>query len=62
MKCANVAFSFVRESVTGIPRIEIEFQFNVVFCFGICLVPYGVFFPLGFTVNTLHDLLKVIVL
>ena len=44
----------------GMPRIEIEFEFDLVFCFGIRLAPYAVF-PLGFTNNTLHDLLKVIV-
>ena len=50
----------------GMPRIEIEFELDVVFCFGIRLALYAVFFlfffSLGFTVNTLHDLLKVIVL
>ena len=60
MKCANVAFSVV-------PRIEIEFEFDMVFCFGIHLALYAFFFfffffPLGFTFNTLHDLLKVIIL
>ena len=43
------------------PRIEIEFDLDMVFCFGIRFAPYAVF-PLGFTVNTLHDLLKMIVL
>ena len=28
------------------PRIEIEFQFDMVFCFGIRLAPYGVFFSI----------------
>ena len=42
----------------GMPRIEIEFEFDMVFCFGIRFAPYAVF-PLGFTFNTLH-LLKVI--
>ena len=27
----------------GIPRIEIEFEFDMVFCFGIRLAPYAVF-------------------
>ena len=45
----------------GMPRIEIEFEFDMVFCFGILLAPYVVF-PLGFAFNKLHDLLKVIVL
>ena len=45
--------------MTGIPRIEIEFEFDMLFCFGIRLALYAVFF---FTFNTLHDLLKVIVL
>ena len=31
------------EKVTGMPRIEIEFEFDMVFCFGICLTPYAVF-------------------
>ena len=44
------------------PRIEIEFEFDMVFCFGIRLAPSAGLFPLGFTFNTLHDLLKVIVL
>ena len=47
--------------MTGMPRIEIEFEFDMVFCFGIRLAPYAVFFffffpPLGFTFNTLYDL------
>ena len=25
------------------PRIEIEFEFDIVLCFGICLTPYAVF-------------------
>ena len=29
--------------MTGMPRIEIEFEFGVVFCFGVRLVPYAVF-------------------
>ena len=33
----------------------------MVVCFGIRLTQYAVF-PLGFTFNTLHDLLKLIVL
>ena len=45
----------------GMPRIEIEFEFDMVFCFGIRLAPYAIF-PLGFTFLTLHDLLKLIVL
>ena len=54
-------FPLCRESVTGMPRIEIEFEFDMVFCFVIRLVLYAVF-PLGFTFNTLHDPLEVIVL
>ena len=27
----------------GMPRIEIEFEFDIVFCFGIPLAPYAVF-------------------
>ena len=29
--------------MTGKPRIEIEFEFDMVFCFGIRLAPYTVF-------------------
>ena len=36
-------FPLIRESVLGMPRIEIEFEFDMVFCFGICLAPYAVF-------------------
>ena len=32
-----------RESVLGMPRIEIEFEFDMVFCFGIHLAPYADF-------------------
>ena len=48
----------------GMPRTEIEFEFDMVFCFGIRLALYAVlfFFSLGFTFSTLHDLLKVIVI
>ena len=28
----------------GMPRIEIEFGFDMVVCFGICLAPYAVVF------------------
>ena len=28
----------------GMPRIEIEFEFDMVFCFGIRLAPYAIFF------------------
>ena len=43
MKCANFAFPLCRESVLGMPSIEIEFEFDMVFCFGIRLAPYAVF-------------------
>ena len=39
----------------GMPGIEIEFEFDMVFRFGIRLAPFAVF-PLGFTFNTFHDL------
>ena len=46
----------------GMPRIEKkEFEFDMVFCFGIRLALYAVFFffvvffSLGFTFNILHD-------
>ena len=32
-----------QESVLGMPRIEIEFEFDMVFCFGMRLVSYAVF-------------------
>ena len=35
-------FQLCRESVTGMPRTEIEFEFDMVFCFGIRLAPYNV--------------------
>ena len=37
-------FPLSPESVVGMPRIEIEFEFDMVFCFGIRLAPYVVFF------------------
>ena len=37
-------FPLCRESMLGMPRIEIEFAFDMVFCFGIRLAPYAVFF------------------
>ena len=37
-------FSLCRELVLGMPRIEIEFEFHMVFCFSIRLAPYAVFF------------------
>ena len=37
-------FPLCRESVMGMPRIEIGFEFDMVFCFGIRLAPYAVFF------------------
>ena len=33
----------------GMPSIETEFEFDMVFCFGIRLALYAVFFSLGFT-------------
>ena len=36
-------FPLCRESVLGMPRIEIEFEFDMVFCFGIRFAPYAVF-------------------
>ena len=36
-------FPLCRENLTGMPRIEIEFEFVMVFCFGIRLAPYAVF-------------------
>ena len=37
-------FPLCRESVLGMPSTEIEFEFDMVFCFGIRLAPYAVFF------------------
>ena len=37
-------FPLCRESVLGMPRIEIEFEFDMVFCFGIRLAPYAMSF------------------
>ena len=36
-------FPLCRKSVLGMPRNEIEFEFDMVFCFGIRLAPYAVF-------------------
>ena len=36
-------FPLCRESGLGMQRIEIEFEFDMVFCFGIRLAPYAVF-------------------
>ena len=45
MKCANVIFSVMPiKSVLGMPRTEIEFEFDMVFCFSIRLAPYAVLF------------------
>ena len=51
MKCANVAVSVVPRKGDAVPRIEIEFEFDMVFCFGIRLAPYAAYFPLGFTTH-----------
>ena len=59
MKCADVACSVVPRKGDGVPRIEIEFEFDMVFCFGIRLIPYAVFcfvfffffFLLGFSTH-----------
>ena len=45
-------FPLCRESVLGMPRIEIEFEFDMLFCFGIRLAPYAGF-RLGFAFNTI---------
>ena len=37
-------FPLYRESVVGMPRNEIVFEFDIVFCFGKRLAPYAVFF------------------
>ena len=36
-------FPLCRESVLGMPRTETEFEFDMVFCFGIRLAPFAVF-------------------
>ena len=46
-------FPLCREKMMGMPRTEI------VFIWSSALAPFAVFYPLGFTFNTLHDLLKV---
>ena len=43
MKCATVAFSIVPRMVMEMPRTEIEFEFDMVFCFGKRLALYAVF-------------------
>ena len=35
-------FPLCRQSVLGMPRIEIDFEFHMVFCFGIRLTPNAV--------------------
>ena len=37
-------FPLCREKVTGMPRIEIEFEFDMVFSFGIRLAAHAVLF------------------
>ena len=37
-------FPLCRESVLGMPRLGIEFEFDMVFCFGIRLAPCAVFY------------------
>ena len=36
-------FPLCREKVTVMPRIEIQFEFHMVFCFGTCLVLFPIF-------------------
>ena len=36
-------FPLCRKSALGMPRIEIEFEFDIVFCFGIRLARYAFF-------------------
>ena len=36
-------FLLCQELALGMPRIEIEFEFDMVFCFGIRLGPFAVF-------------------
>ena len=62
MKCANVAFPLCRESVMGMPRLEKEFEFDMVFRFGMCLAPYAVFFFTRIYLQHIASLLKVIIL
>ena len=59
MKCASVVFFVVPRKGDGDARNWIRYGLLVWHTFGtVCCF----FFPLGFTFNTLHDLLKVIVL
>ena len=37
-------FLLCREKLSGMPRIEIEFEFDMVFCFGMRLAQYAFFF------------------
>ena len=40
----GVLFLTIDDLRIGMPRIELEFEFDMVFCFfGICLAPYAVF-------------------
>ena len=47
-------FPLCRESVLGMPRIEIEFGFDMVVCFGICLAPYAVVFFFFFFLTRIY--------
>ena len=51
-------FPLCRESVLGMPRIEIECEFDIVFCFGIRLALYAVFFFFFFFFFSRSDLLS----
>ena len=62
MKCANVAFSVVPRISAGDAENgnkSLNFLWSSVLAY---VWHRMLFFPLGFTFNTLHDLLKVIVL
>ena len=59
MKCANVAFSLVLRIGVGDAKNCSSLMWSSVLAYvWHCML----FFPFGFTFNTLHDLLKVIVL
>ena len=48
--------------MVGMPRIEIEFEFDMVFCFGMFLAPYAVFSTRIYLQHIARPVVKVIVL
>ena len=49
MKAQMLHFPLCQESVTGMPRIEIELEFDMVYCFGTRLTPCTVYLFIFFS-------------